>query len=114
MKNVLGAKMSRRDSRWRMVLAGSVVALMIAIGCKSVPMTGRRQLLLVSTGKEVQLGEDDYREILSNETPSRNQAYIEMVNRVGRIEIDPGHLLETSDKKDTPGIARELKSPLKV
>ena len=97
--------MNRRKSMLRVLVAIAVVATAIALGCKSVPMTGRRQLLLVSTGKEVQLGEDSYREILSSEKPSENPAYIEMVNRVGH------RIASVADRPDFDWEFRVIDSP---
>ena len=49
----LDRTMNRRKSILRVLVAIAVVATAIALGCKSVPMTGRRQLLLVSDRKSV-------------------------------------------------------------
>lgn len=54
-----------------------------ACGCKSAPMTGRRQLLLMPEGQELSLGAEAYDQVLAEENPSQNARYIEMVNRVG-------------------------------
>lgn len=75
-------------ARWRTACVLFVVTASIIVGCKSVPMTGRRQLLLVSESQEASLGETSYREILETEKPSQNQAYVDMVRRVGNRIAD--------------------------
>jgi predicted Zn-dependent protease len=62
-----------------------LVSLMIAAcwGCHSVPMTGRKQLLVTSEVKENELGTTAYQEIKTKEKPSSNREYIEIVKRVG-------------------------------
>lgn len=52
-------------------------------GCRTAPITGRKQLLLMPEDQEIALGLTAYEEATSSEQPSRNQQYIEMVNRVG-------------------------------
>ncbi len=99
--------MIRHMSRWRAAVFAFVVFGAISIGCKSVPMTGRRQLLLVSTGQEVKLGEDSYRDILSGETPSQNKTYIETVNRVGH------RIANVADRPDFQWEFRVIDSPIK-
>jgi Zn-dependent protease with chaperone function len=54
------------------------------IGCATTPMTNRRQLLLVPESQEITMGLDSFNQMLSSEQSSTNQAWIEMVNRVGQ------------------------------
>jgi predicted Zn-dependent protease len=58
--------------------------MVIAWGCQSVPISGRRQLVFVSEQKEIRLGAAAFQEILKSEPASTNQRYIDIVNRVGR------------------------------
>ncbi|MCA9213931.1 MAG: M48 family metallopeptidase [Planctomycetales bacterium] len=95
----------RKSSFPRIVLASAIVVGIAVVGCKSVPMTGRRQLVLVSTAQEVKLGEDSYREILSAETPSTNEAYVELVNRVG------SRIAKVADRSDFDWEFRVIASP---
>lgn len=62
-----------------------LVSLVIATcwGCHSVPLTGRKQLLVTSEAKENELGATAYQEIKTKEKPSSNREYIEIVQRVG-------------------------------
>lgn len=52
-------------------------------GCKSAPMTGRRQLIIMPEGEEIALGVQAYQETLAQEPASKNTRYTEMVSRVG-------------------------------
>lgn len=61
-----------------------LVAVAAWLGCRSAPITQRRQLLLIPEDYETSLGVSSYQEILSSETASTNSEYIEMVNRVGQ------------------------------
>jgi len=56
---------------------------LIAWGCQTTPVSGRRQLMLIPEQQEMELGATTYQEILANESPSRQQRYVEMVKRVG-------------------------------
>ena len=47
-------------------------------------MTGRKQLLLMPEDQELSLGAEAYQQVLTEEAPSSNSRYIEMVNRVGQ------------------------------
>lgn len=65
---------------------GTVTLALLAggsMGCRTAPITGRHQLLLVPEGQEVTMGVSSFEELLAHEPLSQNQQYIEMVNRVG-------------------------------
>ena len=66
---------------WIIVLIASLGVNIV--GCRSAPITERKQLLIFPENYETQLGVSSYDEILQDEKPSTNQQYIEMVNRVG-------------------------------
>ncbi len=55
----------------------------VYLGCRTAPVTERRQLLLMPESQEISMGVTAYDEILSEEKPSANQSHIDMVNRVG-------------------------------
>ena len=60
------------------------LSIVLLAGCATAPVTGRRQLSLVSPAQEMQLGLSSF-EQLKKETPiSRDARLNEMVNRVGR------------------------------
>ena len=74
------SKLNFRLGLW-LVLAGILVS---STACRSAPLTGRRQLLLVPEGNEVTMGASAFQDVVTKETPSKNQQYIEMVSRVGQ------------------------------
>lgn len=51
--------------------------------CRSVPYTGRTQLLLTSEAEELDLGRQAWRQVLSKERISKNKVYKKAVERVG-------------------------------
>jgi len=53
-------------------------------GCRSVPITERRQMLLIPENKEIAMGAEAYQAILSESRLSSDQRLSEMVQRVGR------------------------------
>lgn len=59
------------------------VALLVA-GCAKVPITGRRQFVLISEAQEMKLGEEAYREILSDLQIARDHPANKNLQRVGR------------------------------
>ncbi len=87
------------DARW-MVLAGWLVLALVSLSadCRSAPVTGRRQMLLLPETQEVSLGLTSYQEIVAKEPASTNQAYIDMVERVGQriaaVADKPGYQWE--------------------
>lgn len=61
-------------------------ACFIAWGCQTTPISGRKKLALITSPEpqEIKLGEEAYEQIMAKEQPSKNQQYIEIVNRVGK------------------------------
>ncbi len=51
--------------------------------CTTVPVTGRKQLSLVSSGEMVALGEQNYKETLGQSKLSTNKIQTEQIKRVG-------------------------------
>ena len=79
----------QRSSKWssgRLLILSVFVAGMLVswCGCRSTPVTGRRQLLLVPEAQEKQMGITAYQEVLKDEKPTTNAEYQQMVERVGR------------------------------
>jgi predicted Zn-dependent protease len=66
-------------------LVASIATLSLAIlpGCRSAPITGRRQLLMVPESSEVSMGITAYQETVSSQPVSTNAQYIALVERVG-------------------------------
>ncbi len=57
--------------------------LCVCGGCRTAPVTGRKQLILMPEGQEIALGSQAYQETLSNEPASKNTRLSNLVNRVG-------------------------------
>jgi metalloendopeptidase OMA1, mitochondrial len=53
-------------------------------GCKSAPMTGRKQLILMPESQEMSLGLQAYTETLAEQEESRNVPLTQLVSRVGK------------------------------
>jgi predicted Zn-dependent protease len=66
----------------RKILASILSALCI-IGCTTAPYTGRSQVMLVSAGQEITLGEDAYRHSLRDSVVMRNPDTDRIVRKVG-------------------------------
>ena len=69
------------------ILAG--VACLAVWGCRTVPESGRKQLLIPTAlgggeAREIQLGVTAYQDILQKEPLSLNRQYNKMIERVGR------------------------------
>lgn len=66
----------------RLFLAGLVVLLLA--GCESVPVTGRKQLQMVSEQQEIKMGLTSFKEILGKERLEQDPAVNARVQRIGR------------------------------
>ncbi len=71
--------MDRRDWLLSSLVAGS----MSLCGCKSAPMTGRKQLMLVPETEEVALGKQAFANVLSEHEGATSSKYNAIVERVG-------------------------------
>jgi predicted Zn-dependent protease len=65
-------------------LSALALALLAAIACQSVPLTGRHQIMLLPEGTELQMGLTSYREVLKKATVSSDPALNAQVTRVGQ------------------------------
>jgi metalloendopeptidase OMA1, mitochondrial len=72
----------------------TLVVLLAAVACETVPITGRSQLLLIPEGTEVKMGLDSYQEILSKAKVSTDPRLNEQLTRVGR------RIAEATERKD--------------
>ena len=61
-----------------------VLLLALSLGCKAVPETGRRQVMLISSSQEMQLGLTAFQQVKKDTPISRDPAVNAMVQRVGR------------------------------
>jgi predicted Zn-dependent protease len=58
--------------------------LLVVVACQTVPITGRRQLLLLPEGTELQMGLASYQEVLAKAKVSTDPAVNAQVTRVGQ------------------------------
>ena len=71
-----------RTRAGRVALVTTVLAA--AVACATVPVTGRRQVILLSEGEERQMGLSSYHEVLKKSRLSSDAVATEQVRRVGR------------------------------
>lgn len=71
-----------------------VCLIVLATGCRTTPITGRRQMLIVPESEEISMGLKAYEETLSAEQRSANQRWAQMVERVG------GRIAQVADRPD--------------
>lgn len=71
-----------RRSPFLVALSLTFAAAILA-GCSSAPVTGRQQLVLLSSSEAAGMGRDAYSQILQEKGVSSNQQQTEMMNRVG-------------------------------
>jgi len=64
--------------------ASTLVLVAVLLGCATVPVTGRRQLVLISTSEIETLGSEQYREILKQSKLSADQVQVDRVRVIGR------------------------------
>lgn len=67
--------------RWLLAASGALAMLVAA--CQTVPLTGRQQLILVSSEEELALGEEAYKKTLKSAKLSEDRAETLMVRHVG-------------------------------
>lgn len=92
MKNTTNALPNRNRKVTAGVIRFSVlIAVVIPIlgaliysGCRTTPVTGRRQLMLIPESQEVQMGVEGYKQILSESTLSSREQQAAIVRRVGQ------------------------------
>ncbi len=76
--------MNRRSRREFVLNAGKIgFGVLFCCGCRSAPVTGRPQLMLMPEGKEISLGSQAFEETLSSQTVSQDTRLSVLVNRVG-------------------------------
>lgn len=76
--------MSNANRRQFIWIAGSIGLGIASCGCRSAPVTGRRQLMLMPEGQEIALGREAFEETLTKEPPSQDTRLSDIVNRVGQ------------------------------
>ncbi|MBN2119537.1 MAG: M48 family metallopeptidase [Candidatus Omnitrophica bacterium] len=65
-------------------LLGTFIVAIFLAGCATVPITGRKQLSLVSYSQVLALSNDSYREVISQSKLSRDSQKVQMVLGVGK------------------------------
>lgn len=74
-----------RSRRLYLVCAASaLVSLMALYGCRSAPVTERKQLMLIPESHEIEMGRSAFQQILEQEPLSSNAEYNELVTRIGQ------------------------------
>jgi predicted Zn-dependent protease len=69
---------------YRSIALGSLLTIIVlTAGCRSAPVTGRKQMLLVPETQELSLGLSSFQEVTGKEPASQNGPYVSLVNRVG-------------------------------
>jgi predicted Zn-dependent protease len=58
-------------------------SVFVIYSCATVPVTGRRQLSIVSNSEIIPLAQDQYKEVLSKGPRSTNKEQVDLVKRVG-------------------------------
>ena len=74
-------------------------------GCRTAPVTGRKQLSFMPESREVAMGLSAYQDVVTKEPASTNQQYVALVNRVGQ------RIAAVSDRPDYRWEFRVLASP---
>lgn len=68
-----------------------LLACLFLVGCAIVPITGRKQLILIPEAQTIALGADAYREVLAESDLVRSGPELEMVRRAGRRIAEVSH-----------------------
>lgn len=73
----------------RSIMLLMIVAPVVCLaGCRTTPITGRRQLLVVPESQELSMGLSSYQQTLSSEKLSSNEEWTGLVRRVGNRIAD--------------------------
>jgi predicted Zn-dependent protease len=85
LKRVAGTGYNRgvRPVTWYPAICVAVLLALIAAACETVPVTGRRQLQLLSPSEEMELGVATYQQILKKVKVSTDPQLNALVTRVG-------------------------------
>jgi predicted Zn-dependent protease len=88
-------------NQWTVWVAALISSLVLIAGCATAPVTGRRQLNLVSAGDEMQMGLSAFEELKSTTPISKDARANAMVQRVGKQVAEAA-------KNDLPGAQWEF------
>src|SRR3990172_7241588 len=76
--------MKTRIFQWLPRLGLLVLTLVMVAGCSTVPLTGRRQVMLISGAQEMQLGLTSFDQLKKEQPISRDAAANALVQKVGK------------------------------
>jgi predicted Zn-dependent protease len=65
------------------IAAAIAAPITFCCGCRTTPVTGRKQLRFIPKSMEMSLGEQSYTEVVNQNKRSENQAWIDAVQRTG-------------------------------
>jgi predicted Zn-dependent protease len=71
------------DRRTALRMIGWTCGGIALCGCRTAPITGRKQLLLMPEENEISMGLTAFEDVVGKEPASANRQYVDMVNRVG-------------------------------
>jgi predicted Zn-dependent protease len=74
---------SKAALRLAACVVGLVAASLLAAACSRVPLTGRKQMLLVSEAEEIQLGAASYGEVLASSNLSKDAGETARIRTIG-------------------------------
>lgn len=83
----------------------SLTLIFLTLGCRSTPITGRSQMLLVPESQEIDMGLQAYTDTVATQQASTNQHWTQMVERVGH------RIAEVANRPDYQWEFRLLASP---
>jgi predicted Zn-dependent protease len=94
------------SARYAETIVGlAILVAVISSGCRTTPVTGRKQLLLLPEDQEISMGLSAYEDATSGQPLSQNPQYQEMVNRVGQ------RIAAVADRPDYQWEFRVVASP---
>ena len=82
-----------------------LATMVAACGCRSTPITGRRQLLMIPETEEINMGLTAFQQTLASETQSSNDRWTRMVQRVGN------RIAQVADRPDYQWEFQLIESP---
>ena len=101
----MSTKIHTIDRRTVLKAIGATGISACLCGCRTAPVTQRRQLMLMPEGQELALGSEAYQETIASEPASQNTRLSQMVSRVGQ------RIAAVSDRNDYQWEFRLIGSP---
>jgi len=66
------------------ITAALATPVLYSCGCRTTPVTGRKQFRFIPKSMEMSLGEQSYAEVVSQAKPSEKEAWVQAVQRTGQ------------------------------